>query len=116
MSRTYTSGSCSVDGFRSGRGPGRGAGRACRSRDRSCRAGTGPELLRGHGGDVLELGRRHDVDLFVAEAGIGGRRDATAVLDRADTLMVVTNVGLDHTDVPGSTVEEIAAEKVAVFA
>lgn len=61
------------------------------------------------------LGRRHDVDVFVTEAGIGGRVDATAVLDRPDTLTVVTHVGLDHTDALGSTVEAIAAEKAAVF-
>lgn len=63
-----------------------------------------------------ELGRRAEVDVFVTEAGIGGRLDATAVLDRADTLTVLTAVGLDHTDVLGSTIEAITREKVAVVA
>jgi dihydrofolate synthase/folylpolyglutamate synthase len=63
-----------------------------------------------------ELGRRRGVDIFVTEAGIGGRLDATAVLDREDTLTAITAIGLDHTDVLGSTVEEITREKVAVFA
>lgn len=63
-----------------------------------------------------ELGRRHAVDLFVTEAGIGGRHDATALLDRPDTLTVITAIGLDHIDILGSTVEEIAEEKAAVLA
>jgi dihydrofolate synthase/folylpolyglutamate synthase len=62
------------------------------------------------------LGRRHDVDVFVTEAGIGGRHDATAVLARPDTITVITHIGLDHTEVLGSTVEVIAAEKAAVMA
>ncbi|MEM7142211.1 MAG: hypothetical protein AAF548_14400 [Actinomycetota bacterium] len=63
-----------------------------------------------------ELGRRAGVDAFITEAGIGGRLDATAVLDRPDTITAVTHIGLDHTDVLGSTVREIAREKAAVFA
>ncbi|MEZ5245415.1 MAG: hypothetical protein R2707_09990 [Acidimicrobiales bacterium] len=62
------------------------------------------------------LGRRHDVDVFVTEAGIGGRHDATAVLDRPDTLTVITHIGLDHVEVLGPTVEAIATEKAAVLA
>ena len=62
------------------------------------------------------LGRQHDVDVFVTEAGIGGRVDATAVLDRPDTITVITHIGLDHTDVLGSTIEAITGEKVAVMA
>jgi len=61
------------------------------------------------------LGRRHDADVFVTEAGIGGRLDATSVLRRSDTLTVMTHIGLDHTEVLGSTVGEIAREKAAVM-
>jgi dihydrofolate synthase/folylpolyglutamate synthase len=46
------------------------------------------------------------------EAGLGGRFDATNVL--RSRVVLLTNVGLDHTDVLGETVEEIAAEKLAV--
>ena len=46
------------------------------------------------------------------EAGLGGRLDATNVLRTAT--VVLTNVGLEHTDVLGSTREAIAAEKLAV--
>jgi dihydrofolate synthase/folylpolyglutamate synthase len=57
--------------------------------------------------------REAGVDAAVVEAGLGGRHDATNVLD--DTRVVVlTNVSLEHTDVLGSTREAIAAEKLAV--
>jgi dihydrofolate synthase / folylpolyglutamate synthase len=52
------------------------------------------------------------VDVAVVEAGLGGRLDATNVLDAP--VVVLTNVSLDHTDVLGATREEIAAEKLAV--
>lgn len=52
------------------------------------------------------------VDVAVVEAGLGGRLDATNVLDAP--VVVLTNVALDHVDVLGGTREEIAAEKLAV--
>ncbi len=52
------------------------------------------------------------VDAAVVEAGLGGRLDATNVL-RAP-VVVLTNVGLEHTEQLGETREEIAAEKLAV--
>jgi dihydrofolate synthase / folylpolyglutamate synthase len=54
------------------------------------------------------------VDVAIVEAGLGGRFDATNVL--AAGVVVLTNVGLDHTDVLGSTREAIAEEKLAVVA
>jgi dihydrofolate synthase/folylpolyglutamate synthase len=53
-----------------------------------------------------------EVDVAVVEAGLGGRLDATNVLDAR--IVVLTNVSLEHTDVLGSTREAIAAEKLAV--
>jgi dihydrofolate synthase/folylpolyglutamate synthase len=52
------------------------------------------------------------VDVAVVEAGLGGRHDATNVLD--SRVVVLTSVALDHMDVLGNTREEIAAEKLAV--
>ena len=52
------------------------------------------------------------VDVAVVEAGLGGRHDATNVL--RTKVVLLTNVGLDHTEVLGETVEEIAQEKLAV--
>jgi len=53
-----------------------------------------------------------EVDVAVVEAGLGGRLDATNVLDAG--VVVLTNVSLDHTDVLGDTREQIAKEKLAV--
>ena len=52
------------------------------------------------------------VDVAVVEAGLGGRHDATNVL--RSRVVLLTNVGLEHTDVLGETFEEIACEKLAV--
>jgi dihydrofolate synthase / folylpolyglutamate synthase len=52
------------------------------------------------------------VDVAVVEAGLGGRLDATNVL--RSHVVLLTNVGLEHTDVLGTTREAIAAEKLAV--
>jgi dihydrofolate synthase/folylpolyglutamate synthase len=52
------------------------------------------------------------VDVAVVEAGLGGRLDATNVL-RA-RVVLLTNVGYEHTDVLGETLDEIAQEKLAV--
>jgi dihydrofolate synthase/folylpolyglutamate synthase len=46
------------------------------------------------------------------EAGLGGRHDATNTIDAR--VVLLTNVGLEHTDVLGRTREKIAAEKLAV--
>ena len=51
--------------------------------------------------------------MAVVEAGLGGRYDATAVVESAVT--VLTNVGLEHTRWLGPTVRDIAAEKLAVL-
>jgi dihydrofolate synthase/folylpolyglutamate synthase len=54
------------------------------------------------------------VDVAVVEAGLGGRLDATNVLEAE--VVALTNVALDHTDVLGETREAIAEEKLAVVA
>src|SRR5436190_7525930 len=52
------------------------------------------------------------VDAAVVEAGLGGRLDATNVLDAR--VVLLTNVSLEHTHVLGDTREAIAREKLAV--
>jgi dihydrofolate synthase / folylpolyglutamate synthase len=54
------------------------------------------------------------VDVAVVEAGLGGRLDATNVLEAR--IVVLTNVSLEHTEVLGETRDEIAREKLAVVA
>jgi len=53
------------------------------------------------------------VDAIVIEAGLGGRFDATNVLPEG-TVVALTNVALEHTELLGGTEGEIAAEKLAV--
>jgi dihydrofolate synthase/folylpolyglutamate synthase len=52
------------------------------------------------------------VELAAIEAGLGGRHDATNVIDAE--VVLLTNVALEHTEVLGATRAEIAAEKLAV--
>ena len=56
--------------------------------------------------------RERSVDVAVVEAGLGGRHDATNVIDAR--VVLLTNVSLEHTDVLGDTREAIAREKLAV--
>jgi dihydrofolate synthase/folylpolyglutamate synthase len=57
---------------------------------------------------------RQEVQVAVVEAGLGGRFDATSVID--SRLTVLTNVGLEHTRWLGPTLRDIAEEKLAVVA
>ena len=60
----------------------------------------------------LQFSRRA-CDLSVIEVGLGGRLDATNVVDPA--LSVITSIGLDHCEMLGDTIEEIAAEKAGII-
>jgi dihydrofolate synthase/folylpolyglutamate synthase len=62
---------------------------------------------------LWEMAER-DVEVAVVEAGLGGRYDATSVIDA--TVTVLTNVGLEHTRWLGPTLTDIAEEKLAVVA
>jgi dihydrofolate synthase/folylpolyglutamate synthase len=53
------------------------------------------------------------VEVAVVEAGLGGRYDATSVIE--SSVSVLTNVGLEHTRWLGPTVADIAMEKLAVL-
>lgn len=54
----------------------------------------------------------HQVDIAVIETGLGGRLDSTNIIQ--PVLAVITSVGLDHQDILGQTLEEIAAEKAGI--
>lgn len=62
---------------------------------------------------ALECFRRARVGTAVLEVGLGGRLDATNILD-AD-VAVVCSIGLDHVDWLGGTLEEIGREKAGIF-
>ena len=53
------------------------------------------------------------VDIAVVEVGMGGRLDSTNVI--TPLLSVITNIGLDHTQFLGDTLEKIAAEKAGII-
>jgi dihydrofolate synthase/folylpolyglutamate synthase len=55
---------------------------------------------------------RAEVDVAVVEVGLGGTQDGTNVLQ--PQVCVITNIGLDHTEVLGSTLEEIARDKAGI--
>ena len=57
---------------------------------------------------------RHRADLLLLEVGLGGRLDATNVIDRP-LASVVTPVSMDHTEFLGDSIEKIAAEKAGIF-
>ena len=52
------------------------------------------------------------LDIFIAEAGIGGRLDTTSILN--SRTVCLTNIGLDHTELLGTTIKEILLEKIHV--
>lgn len=60
---------------------------------------------------ALALFRDAGLEWAVLEAGLGARHDATSAA--SPLAVVLTNVGLDHTEYLGDTVEEIAGEKLA---
>jgi len=62
---------------------------------------------------ALDVFRRSAVDVAVLEVGLGGRFDATNIID-AD-VAVVCSIGMDHVDWLGDTLEAIGREKAGIF-
>ena len=54
------------------------------------------------------------VDVLLLEVGIGGRLDATNVI-KSPLLTVIMSIGMDHMEILGDTVEQIAAEKAGII-
>ena len=54
-----------------------------------------------------------NVDVAVIEVGLGGRLDCTNIID--PELSIITNISIDHTDLLGATLPEIAYEKAGVI-
>lgn len=62
---------------------------------------------------AFELFRRAGVDIAVCEVGLGGRLDATNVLQPVVT--AITSIGLDHEQYLGQTLRDIAIEKAGII-
>lgn len=56
-----------------------------------------------------------NIDYLVVETGLGGLLDGTNLINRRDKLAVITQIGLDHTDILGDTLEKIAAQKAGII-
>ncbi|MGI5913830.1 MAG: bifunctional folylpolyglutamate synthase/dihydrofolate synthase [Bacteroidales bacterium] len=56
---------------------------------------------------------RNDVEVAVVETGLGGRLDSTNII--VPLLSVITNIGLEHTNLLGDTYEKIAFEKAGII-
>ena len=56
---------------------------------------------------------KEKVDIAVIEVGLGGRLDSTNIIN--PLLSVITNIGLDHTNMLGNSLQEIAAEKAGII-
>ena len=62
---------------------------------------------------AMEFFLEQGCDMVVLEVGVGGALDATNIIP-APEVAVVTNIGLDHTDLLGNTLAEIAAVKAGI--
>ena len=63
---------------------------------------------------AFEYFARKNCDIVVLEVGMGGALDSTNVIPVPE-VAVITNIGLDHTDYLGDTVEKIAETKAGIF-
>jgi dihydrofolate synthase/folylpolyglutamate synthase len=58
---------------------------------------------------------RAGVDYAVVEVGLGGLLDGTNVITRTDKVSVITDIGLDHVDILGHNLKDIAAQKAGII-
>lgn len=61
----------------------------------------------------FEYFSQNEVDIAIIETGLGGRLDATNIIQ--PILSIITNIGLDHTDILGNNLIEIAKEKAGII-
>lgn len=61
------------------------------------------------------LFERQNVDYAVMEVGLGGLLDATNVVRREDKICIITDIGLDHTEILGDTLLKVAAQKAGII-
>lgn len=74
---------------------------------------VGPSFFEATVALSLLYFKEQHVDVAVVEVGLGGRLDATNIL--TPSVSVITTVGLEHTDILGSTIAEIATEKAGII-
>lgn len=62
---------------------------------------------------AFEYFATESVDIAIIETGLGGRLDSTNII--SPVLSVITNIGFDHMNILGNTIEEIAFEKAGII-
>lgn len=62
----------------------------------------------------LVIFRNRSVEYLILETGLGGRLDATNVVEKP-LAVVITSISLDHTEILGDTIEKIAREKAGII-
>lgn len=62
---------------------------------------------------AFEYFRQQNVDYAIIEVGLGGRLDSTNIIQ--PIVSAITNIALDHQNILGNTLEEIAAEKAGII-
>lgn len=58
---------------------------------------------------------QQQVDYAVIETGIGGLLDSTNVVSNPNKLVIITRLGLDHTNILGNTISSIASQKAGII-
>ncbi len=74
---------------------------------------TQPSFFEMTVGLAFQYFKDEQVDIAIIETGMGGRLDSTNLV--TPELSIITNIGLDHTQFLGETIEEIAKEKAAII-
>lgn len=64
-------------------------------------------------GLAFDYFRKEKVDIAIIEVGLGGRLDSTNIIN--PEISVITNIGLDHRQFLGDTIEKIASEKAGII-
>lgn len=72
-----------------------------------------PSFFEWTAGLAFSFFSEEKVDIAIIETGLGGRLDSTNII--SPELSVITNIGLDHTNLLGDTLNKIAAEKAGII-
>ncbi len=72
-----------------------------------------PSFFEATVGLAFDYFAKQQVDIAIIEVGLGGRLDSTNVIN--PFLSLITNIGLDHQDILGTTLREIASEKAGII-
>ncbi|MGE8206076.1 bifunctional folylpolyglutamate synthase/dihydrofolate synthase [Heyndrickxia sp. NPDC080065] len=62
---------------------------------------------------IYYFANMNPMDITIFEVGLGGRLDSTNIL--TPIISIITNIGMDHTNILGNTVQEIATEKAGII-